>query len=377
MKRSLLLIAALCATTPVVHPQEAPVAAPESIVSENVPSISATLAEKIGRYTENRDAFQTDWHPARREMVIGTRFGNSYQAHVVKMPGGARQQLTFFSDPVYGASYYPKDGNYLLFQKDVGGGEWFQYFRYDLESGDSRLLTDGKSRNTSAHWSSGGDLIAYVSTRRNKQDTDLWVMNPASPRTDHLVTQLSGGGWEPQDWSPDDKKILLLEGISVNETYLWIVDAATGEKTELTPRKTEEQVAYGSPRFSKDGKGVYVTPDLSWDIDEFQQSWDGKWIAFLSNEDGLSKLHILDSATGKERTVPKLPVGVMSGLIWHRNNRDLGYGLQTGSAQGDCYSLDVAAGTIERWTTSETAVRPAGLRDAELVRWKTFDGRNH
>jgi dipeptidyl aminopeptidase/acylaminoacyl peptidase len=400
MRRSLLLFAALCAAAPGIRPQEATVPAPESMVLKNVPSIPATLAETIGRYTENRDAFQTDWHPSRREMIIGTRFGNTYQAHVVKMPGGARQQLTFFPEPVYGASYHPKGGNYLLFQKDVGGGEWFQYFRYDVESGESTLLTDGKSRNTAAHWSSNGDLIAYVSTRRNKQDTDLWVMNPASPKTDHLLTQLSGGGWEPQDWSPDDKKILLMEGISVNETYLWIVDAATGEKTELTPRKTGEQVAYANAHFSKDGKGVYVTtdkdsefqrlayvdlatkklqivtPDLSWDIDEFQQSWDGKWIAYLSNEDGLSKLHVLDAATGKEHTVPKLPVGVMSGLIWHRNNRDLGFGLQTGSAPGDCYSLDVAAGKIERWTTSETAVNPSGLRDAELVRWKTFDGRN-
>ena len=400
MKRSLLLFAALSAIGPGVGAQEAKIPPPESMVLENVPSIPATLAATIGRYTENRDAFQTDWHPTRREMIIGTRFGNTYQAHVVKIPGGARQQLTFFPEPVYGASYHPKDGNYLLFQKDVGGGEWFQYFRYDVESGESTLLTDGKSRNTSAHWSSNGGLIAYVSTRRNKQDTDLWVMNPASPKTDHLLTQLSGGGWEPQDWSPDDKKILLLEGISVNETYLWIVDAATGEKTELTPRKTEEQVAYANAHFSKDGKGVYVTtdkdsefqrlayidlatkklkivtPDLSWDIDEFQQSWDGKWIAFLSNEDGLSKLHVLDAATGKEHSVPKFPVGVMSGLIWHRNNRDLGYGLQTGSAPGDCYSLDVASGKIERWTTSETAVNPAGLRDAELVRWKTFDGRN-
>jgi dipeptidyl aminopeptidase/acylaminoacyl peptidase len=400
MKRILLLFAALCAAAPGIRPQEATVPAPESMVLENVPSIPATLAETIGRYTENRDAFQTDWHPTRREMIIGTRFGNTYQAHVVKMPGGARQQLTFFPEPVYGASYHPKDGNYLLFQKDVGGGEWFQYFRYDVESGENTLLTDGKSRNTAAHWSSNGDLIAYVSTRRNKQDTDLWVMNPASPKTDHLLTQLSGGGWEPQDWSPDDKKILLMEGISVNETYLWIVNAATGEKTELTPRKIEEQVAYANAHFSKDGKGVYVTtdkdsefqrlayidlatrklkivtPDLSWDIDEFQQSWDGKCIASLSNEDGLSKLHVLDAATGKEHSVPKLPVGVMSGLIWHRNNRDLGYGLQTGSAPGDCYSLDVAAGKIERWTTSETAVNPSGLRDAELVRWKTFDGRN-
>ena len=86
-----------------------------------------------------------------------------------------------------------------------------------------------------------------------------------------------------------------------------------------------------------------VTPDLYGTSTSFSNPGTASGIAFLSNEDGLSKLHILDSATRKERTVPKIPVGVMSGPIWHRNNRDLGYGLQTGSAPGDCYSLDVVA----------------------------------
>jgi hypothetical protein len=36
---------------------------------------------------------------------------------------------------------------------------------------------------------------------------------------------------------------------------------SVSEKTELTPRKTGEQVAYASARFSKDGKGVYVATD--------------------------------------------------------------------------------------------------------------------
>ena len=73
--------------------------------------------------------------------------------------------------------------------------------------------------------------------------------------------------------------------------------------------------------------------------------------------------------------MPKLPIGLMGGLIWHRNNRDLGFGLTTPKETGDCYSLDVNSGRVERWTTSETAVNTSGLRDAELVRWKTFDGR--
>lgn len=379
--------------------QEKTVTPGENLVVDGVPKVPVSLVEMIGRYTENREAFQTDWHPTRRELLIATRFGNTYQAHIVKMPGGARQQLTFFAEPVYGGFFHPKGGDYMVYQKDVGGGEWYQFFRYDLTSGESTLLTDGRSRNTSPRWSSGGNQLAYVSTRRNNQDTDLWVVEAADPKTDHLLTPLTGGGWEPQDWSLDDSKILLLEGISVNEAYLWLVDTTTGEKAELTPRKTEVQIAYGSARFSKDGKGVYVTtdkdsefqrlayidlatkkmeivtPSLSWDIDEFQQSWDGKWIAYLANEDGISRLHLLDAATRKERPVPKLPVGSMGGLMWHRNNRDLAFGMTTAKDPADCYSLDAATGRLERWTTSETAVNTSKLHDAELVRWKTFDGK--
>ena len=119
-----------------------------------------------------------------------------------------------------------------------------------------------------------------------------------------------------------------------------------------------------------------VVPNLFWDVDEFQQSWNGKWIAFVSNEDGVSKLHLLDVATGKEHPAPKLPVGTLGGLIWHRNNRDLGFHRVTANAPEDCYSLDVTTGKVERWTASETAVNISNLRDAELIRWKSFDARS-
>ncbi len=281
----------------------------------------------------------------------------------------------------------------------MGGGEWYQLFRYDMATGNSTLLTDGKSRNLQGPWSSGGESIAYVSTRRTGQDTDLWVMNPADPETDHLLTQLKGGGWSPEDWSPDDKRILLIEEISVNETHLWLVDSATGEKTELIPRNPEEKIAYSNPRFSKDGKGVYftsdkdsefqrliyfdlatkqprvLTPNIPWDVDQFALSYDGKKIAFVSNEDGLSALHVIDTATTKEVPVPKLPVGVVGDVVWHRNNHDLAFSLTTVRQPVDVYSLDADTGKLERWTNSETAVNMSSFADAELIRWKSFDGK--
>src|SRR5207302_377095 len=82
-----------------------------------------------------------------REMLVGTRFGDAQQLHRVRLPGGARTQLTFFADPVSGASYQPGDGRYIVLSKDVGGGEFFQKYRYDVATGDVALLTDGKSRN--------------------------------------------------------------------------------------------------------------------------------------------------------------------------------------------------------------------------------------
>jgi dipeptidyl aminopeptidase/acylaminoacyl peptidase len=400
MKKNYLCIAGLLLfLVAPVYGQQATVPPPDNMVVQNVPPVPASVVDLAGRYNENRSAFPTDWHPQRRELLIGTRFANTFQAHLVKMPAGARQQLTFFNEPVYGGKFQPTSGNYMVFQKDIGGGEWYQIFRYDLNTGDSTLLTDGKSRNIVGPWSTKGDRIAYTSTRRTGQDTDVWVINPLDVKSDRLLTKLNGGGWEPADWSPDDSKLLVTEDISVNETYLWLFDTATGEKTELTPRNAAEKVAYSNARFSKDGKGIYFTSDkdsefqrlayldlstkqtkvltggIPWDVDEFALSWDGRKIAFLTNEDGLSALHLLDTATGNGLPVPKLPVGLVSGLLWHKNNRELAFGIFSASSPGDCYSLDVTTGKLDRWTYSETAVKTDGFHEPELVRWKSFDGK--
>jgi hypothetical protein len=121
----------------------------ENLVAEGIPKIPASLAESVGRYSEFRTAGFASWHPAKREMLIETRFGDTSQVHQVKFPGGARTQLTFFPDRIAGASYQPGKGDSFLFVKDVGGGEFFQLYRYDLATGAITLLTDGKSRNTS------------------------------------------------------------------------------------------------------------------------------------------------------------------------------------------------------------------------------------
>ena len=97
--------------------QEAVIAPAENLVVEGVPKIPASLAETAGRYGSYRSARLADWHPARREMLIATRFGDTPQLHLVKMPGGERQQLTFFADAVSNGRFHPNGGDYIVFAR--------------------------------------------------------------------------------------------------------------------------------------------------------------------------------------------------------------------------------------------------------------------
>jgi dipeptidyl aminopeptidase/acylaminoacyl peptidase len=398
-KHFLVLVGCLLFAATATFGQEATIAPPESLVVEGVPPIPASLAETAGRYGAYRNAGVVDWHPSKRSILINTRFAETPQLHLVSTPNGERRQLTFFPDAVRVGRYHPNGGDYIVFSKDIGGGEWYQLYRYDVTTGNITLLTDGKSRNTLGPWSADGDRIAYTSTRRTGKDTDLWVMNPGDPKSDHLLTRLSGGGWQPLDWSPDDSKILLLEYISVNESYLWLVDPKTGEKTPVTQRESSEKVSYGDGQFSKDGKGIYtttdkesefhrlayvtldskvhsyLTSDIQWDVDTFELSQDGKRIAFVMNENGQSVLYDLDTTTKRTVRISETPIGVIGTVRWHRNSRDLAFALTNSQGPGDVYSLDAATNKIERWTNSETAVPTKDFPPAELVKWKSFDGK--
>ena len=387
---------------------------PDSLAIDGVPPIPGELPEQVGRYTEARAAAFEDWSPKRNEMLILTRFADTNQVHLITQPGGARTQLTFFPDRIDGATFDPVNGDYFLFARSAGGNEFSQNYRYDFATGDVTLLTDGKSRNSGPAWSHDGKTVAYTSTRRTGADTDIYTESPADPKTDRLLAQVQGGGWEVLDWSPDNQQLLVVEYISVNETYLWMFDARTGERKAITPRgaPATEPVAYARARFAHDGKGVFATtdrgsefqrltyidlasgthtfllPEAKWDVDDWDLSDDGQHIAYTLNESGVSTLHVIDvSLRGGQMTAkaqadptfnPPLPNVVINGVRWHRNSAQFAFNVAGARSPSDVYSCTVGRekSVATRWTMSETGGLPATrFVEPQLVKWKSFDDR--
>ncbi|MBX9722686.1 MAG: alpha/beta fold hydrolase [Candidatus Obscuribacterales bacterium] len=371
----------------------------DNLHSKGIPQIPDTLIDEVNKYTEYRTADVQSWHPKQKEILIKTRFADTLQIHRLKSPGGARKQLTFYKDGITAATFQPTNGDYFIFSKDSGGNENYQDYRYDCNTGDVTLLTDGTSRNTGGAWSTKGDRFAFESNKRNKKDMDIYVMNPSSKET-RLVAELEGGGWAVSDWSPDDKTLLITEELSINQSNLYLMDVETGKKTALTPKKKDEEISYNLAQFSRDGKGIYVATDrdnefcrltyidlksldhkvittnINWDVSTIAQSWDGKYIAFVTNEDSVDKLHLIDAKTLKEISLPALPKGQISALNWHKNNEDLAFDMETAQSPSDVYSYNVRNGKLDRWTESETGgLNTSNFAEPELIHWKSFDDK--
>lgn len=378
--------------------QQAAIEPAENLVVDGVPKVPVEVAEQVRRYTESRTATFVDWHPTRREMLISTRFGNTPQLHYLKMPGGARTQITFFNEPIGSATFEPNDGKYFVFGKDVGGNEFTQLYRFDLANGNSTMLTDGKrSQNGGMVWSSKKDRAVYSSTQRNGSDRDLWIIKPNEPDSSKLLCELSGGGWGASDWSPDDTKVALIERLSVNKSNIWMLDVATGLKKPVSNDSNE--VAYGRAEFSHDGRGLFVTTDkdnefsrlgfleletgnlvyftsgIAWDVTGFELSPNGTKIVFLTNEAGISKAYLLDVASTKYEPIAGLPIGVIGAAKWHESGREIAFTVNSAQSTSDVYSYDTESKKLERWTESELGGLVASeLVEPDLIKWKSFDG---
>ncbi|MEJ7640367.1 MAG: prolyl oligopeptidase family serine peptidase [Singulisphaera sp.] len=111
-------------------------------------------------------------------------------------------------------------------------------------------------------------------------------------------------------------------------------------------------------------------------MEGFDLSDDGTTIILVANEDGVSRLHVLDAASGRERPAPRLPAGQVMGLEFRRGTLEFGFGLTSARSPLDVYSCDLASGKVERWTRSETGgLAPEAFAEPTPIRYSSFDGR--
>jgi acetyl esterase/lipase len=395
------LLVALCAAPARTGKAQAPMPTPVrqergNLVLEGIPAPDPALAARLERYLHAREASFLDWLPDGG-MLIATRFGDVEGVHRLAAPLGMREQLTFYAEPISIARAPQTAGaEGFAFLKDQGGDENAQVYYYRLADHSVRLLSDDKSLHGSLVWSRDGKRIAFYGNDRDGVSFDVYVTDIAGGSAPRLIVGGRTETWYPLDWSIDDQKLLLWKYFSVSESYLYIADAATGELTPLG--KSNRKIGIRSARFAPDGRGVYVVSDedgefaqlhyvdtvthesrkltahIPWDIDSFDVSSDGRYLAYVANEDGVSRLTVVDNTQKVELTAPGIPDGHIYDVRFDRSGRRLAFSANSAQTPSDVYVYDLQHNTTERWTRSETG--PLDARtfvNAERIRYPTWD----
>ena len=264
--------------------------------------------------------------------MIKTRFGDTEQVHQVAAAGGARYQRTFYPDPIsWGRA--AKQGGGFVFSKDQAGDENYQLY-YGAPNGTVRQLTDGAFIHGSAVWAHDGKRLAFYGNDRDTLSYDVYVVDAAGTAAPQLLVGGHQDTWYPLDWSFDDSKLLVWKFVSANESSLYAADTTTGALTPIEAGKSKG-AGIRNARFAANGRSVYVltdedgevaqlklwdplthedrriTPASPWDVEDFDVSADGRYVAYILNEDGRSRLSILDTLASTQITPAGLPEGLL------------------------------------------------------------------
>ncbi len=373
------------------------------LILQEVPEIPASLIERLQQYQEVRSAQFLAWGHEGRGMLISTRFADLNQIHRVDFQGGARHQLTYFEEPMSEIKRQ-KGGSTLALTMDRGGSEFDQIFLFDPTTATTHLVSDGQSRNSRLVWDKAGKRLAYQSTRRNGRSNDIWLMNVANPESASPVWEAEDNHWwGPVDFTADGESLLVQQMIGATDSRIHLLHLASGEM-RLLSGSSEFPSANRASTLARDDSGYYfisnarglaaelawqsfqpglppefITTTIRWDVIEFALSDDGKRAAFTTNEDGISRLYLLNTRTRKYALVNNLPMGVIQGLEFHPDNRRLAMTLNTAQTPSDVFVMQLGRSPLEalslyRWTFSEVGgLDTEQFVEPTLVRYSSFD----
>jgi len=344
------------------------------------------------------------WSPDGRSVAYTSNLSgqlNVWRQSTSQTPDGDPAmplQLTGLTEQAARRAVWSPDGSRILTAVDRQGNENFQLYEVPAADGWLYPITDVP---TARHvlgdepWSPDGKLLAYASNERTPKDMDVVVRDLEAGETRPLLA--GDANFFAMSWSPDGRSVLAIQAIQNTDQNLWLCDVASGETRLLTPHEASVLNVPGPWR--PDGSGFYLLTDRDrehtglafysldsgalewvatpeWDVEAVAVSPDGRYLAYVVNEDGWSRLYVRDLPDGDEREFPKLPRGVYSDLRFSPTETLLALMIAQPTRPKTIFLLNVESSELRHLTQSYFGGVPeSAMVRPTLVRFPTHDGR--
>ena len=379
-----------------VPPTPGPQDIPQPVPGD--PGLAGSDRPDISRYLNVRTVSRSTLSPDATRLSYLTGITGQPQLWVSDVATGRASQITFLESSVTFQEWSPAS-DWIAYGTDRAGNEREGFYLITPDGLREReLLPPSEAFRQWGGWSPDGRRIAFASTERNGVDFDIHVMDVARDGTHGQPRRvLEGrGGLYVAGWRPDGGALILSQARGEADNDVYMLDIATGRLDTLFA--PADAASYGGFSWAPDGSGFYLATnqdrDLSalafWDartrrlrwvdtaaaeVEDVALSRDGRWLAWVLNENGYSSLRLRDLTTGRMVTpTPALPRGIYS-VRFAANAPVLGVQLSGPQTPGDVWTLDARTGRTTRVTRSATGgLDPSGFVVPEAHSFRSWDG---
>ena len=380
---------------PIVTPKRA-VTDPRSIESPRMEFARAPSASAVLQSAQSWDAVVT---PDGQDLVYSADPTGRTNLWRIPLRGGPAVRLTTSDERQFDLAVSP-DSATVIYGQDAGGAEMFDLYAVPRAGGEPVNLTNTPAATeTGAVFSADGRRLAYAQRLQAAASSNLVVMDLGSRKTTVLTDERDPSRhWKAVAFTPDGRHVYATRhDIADRVSELWKIDVDTRRAVQLSRGLTSK--SNSASDISADGRYVALTIedpqgvrqaavyDVTagrltviapgpWEQSARRFSPDGRWLLFVTNEDGRSLLgrYDLHSREVAELALPpgvnsdyfgRLPALTASGLVVFPH--------QSGSRSMDYWVHDPASGRSSR-ITQLAGQAVANVPETRIVTYPSFDG---
>lgn len=357
------------------------------------PQPRETKTYTIEQFLGNTSVLGARFSPDGRRLLVSSDASGIFNAYAIPIDGGSHEQLTNSEESVFVVSYFPHDERFL-YSSDEGGNELHHLYVRELD-GTVRDLTPGENlKSTFLDWSTDRRTFFVATNERDSKYFDVYEY--AANGYDREMIYQNDVGLQPALVSPDRRFIAMVKNNTTSDSDIILHDRRTGETTNLT--SGDSIAANGPEAFSPDGRFLYYTSnegaefaslrkmDLAsgesevllapeWDVLYASLSDSGKYMVVGINNDARTELRLFETEGMKPVPLPEMPDAEISSVRISPDEKRMAFYASSSRVPRDLFVTDIGGGEPRQLTnTLNPAIKPEDLVDAEVVRFKSYDG---
>jgi dipeptidyl aminopeptidase/acylaminoacyl peptidase len=370
-------------------------AAPPSPSPAAKPTARPSKQYSIEQFMATTKLSGSSFSPDEKKILFSSNESGIFNAYSVPAGGGKPTQLTQSkTDSTYSVSYFPNDER-ILFTRDQGGNENNHLYVRELNGKEKDLTPGDKLKAMFFGWKADDYSAFYVVT--NERDARFFDLYKYDVKTyARTLLYQNDGNYQVADISRDEKWIALDKPRTTADSDIHLYDVAKKEHKHITPHKGI--ASYSAAEFDPGTTALYFLTDdgsefkrvaryvlatgkqeeverADWDVMYTYFSRNGAYRVTGINEDGRTVIRLHDTQAGKQVVLPQMPEGDVTSVSIARSEKRMAFYHNGDRSPSNLYVYEFGTGKATRLTNALTPqINPEDLVDAEVVRFKSFDG---